>query len=614
MQAAVPETGSDLLRSTQNWRFVFSNAEMIVMGLRINADRLSVKSSLASRHHLKLWRRQAASDKVVNRERLHRFLLWLATLGTAGSGVLNIYSVIGAGLPARTRVLEKFFPLAFQNLSRYVTLVIGFALVTSSINIWKRKRRAWQLVISLSLLSVVFHLMKGIDYEAASVSLLLFLILWSTREQFTVKSSPPALRQALMRTIVGAFVVLCYASVGFYLLDKREFGIDFSVAEAVKDTLLIISLAGNSQLTPQTPYAYWFTDSIYLLTFTFIVYLGLAFFKPIIYRLHTLPRERLRATEIARQYGQSALDVFKLWPDKSFYFNETTNCFIAYAVGNNYALALADPVGPEDCMAETVRGFSNFCRSNDWAVAFYQVRSSYLSIYHKLGFKRLKIGDDAIVDLSRFSLDGKRGRRLRRNLKKFESNGFHVVQYQPPIPTEIIRAAKSISDDWLGLPGHRERQFSLGRFDEAYVGSSALYTLVDPEGTMIAFVNRIKSYRKGEATVDLMRHQREAPNGAMDYLFTRLFLDCKAEHFQSFSLGMAPLDGFYESDQPTLEERAVHYFVRHLNFIFSYSGLRYYKAKFADTWEPRYLIYQNILALPKIALALTKVSELSRHT
>jgi phosphatidylglycerol lysyltransferase len=127
---------------------------------------------------------------------------------------------------------------------------------------------------------------------------------------------------------------------------------------------------------------------------------------------------------------------------------------------------------------------------------------------------------------------------------------------------------------------------------------------------MVAFVNRIQSYRPGEATIDLMRHRRDAPNGTMDYLFTRLFLDCKAESFQRFNLGMAPLDGFHESEQPTLEERAVHYFVRHLNFIFSYSGLRHYKAKFADTWEPRYLLYQNILALPKIALALTAVSEL----
>ena len=48
----------------------------------------------------------------------------------------------------------------------------------------------------------------------------------------------------------------------------------------------------------------------------------------------------------------------------------SANCFIAYRVGNNFALALADPVGPEDRLEETVRGFSEFCRSNDWGVAF----------------------------------------------------------------------------------------------------------------------------------------------------------------------------------------------------------------------------------------------------
>jgi lysylphosphatidylglycerol synthetase-like protein (DUF2156 family) len=47
-----------------------------------------------------------------------------------------------------------------------------------------------------------------------------------------------------------------------------------------------------------------------------------------------------------------------------------------------------------------------------------------------------------------------------------------------------------------------------------------------------------------------------------------------------------------------------------MGFLFSYSGLRHYKAKFADEWEPRYLIYQSVLALPQVALALTKVSEL----
>ena len=106
-----------------------------------------------------------------------------------------------------------------------------------------------------------------------------------------------------------------------------------------------------------------------------------------------------------------------------------------------------------------------------------------------------------------------------------------------------------------------------------------------------------------------MRHRADAPNGTMDYLFTKLFLDCKAKGFQQFSLGMCPFDGFRKSEHPAAEERAVNYFMRRLNFIFSYSGLHHFKAKFADAWEPRYLVYQNVLALPQVALALARVSE-----
>ncbi|HEX8139554.1 MAG TPA: phosphatidylglycerol lysyltransferase domain-containing protein [Pyrinomonadaceae bacterium] len=557
------------------------------------------------------WRgRLAVVVDLGTRERLHRFLLWLVALGTAGSGLLNIYSVIGDSLPARTQALEKIFPLAFQHLSRYLTLLIGFALVVSSINIYRRKRRAFWLVLFLSLSSVIFHLTKGIDYEEASASMLLFFTLLVTHKHFNVKSARPSLRQAGERALAGMLIVFCYGAAGFWLLQEDEFGVNFTLTRAVKHTLLIISLAGNPQLNPQTPYARWFADSVYLLTFAAIVYAGLAFFRPIIYRLRTLPQERLLAAGILRMHGRSSLDFFKLWPDKSYYFNEAGNCFIAYRVGNNYAMALADPVGPEEYLKETVRGFLEFCRSNDWGVSFHQTLPDFLPVYHKLGLKRLKIGDEATVDLTNFGLHGRRRRKLRANLNKFEEHGFHIVEHRPPIPDEVLREARRVSDDWLGLPGRRERRFSLGMFDEAYVRSTPLYTLVDARGRMVAFVNRVESYRRGEATIDLMRHLRDAPNGTMDYLFTKLFLDCKTEGFRHFALGMAPLSGFRESEQPTPEELAVHYFMRRLDFLFSYSGLRYYKAKFADSWEPRYLVYQNILTLPQVALALVKVSEL----
>ena len=410
-------------------------------------------------------------------KRPHRFLLWLVALSTAGSGLLNIFSVIGDGPAARTRLLAKVFPLEFQDFSRSITLLIGFALVVSAVNIFRRKRRAFRLVVALSALSVVFHLTKGIDYEEAFVSLMLLSVLLASRKQFNVRSGPPDFTLALFRAAAGFFIVLCYGVGGFWLLDEREFGFNFHLADAFKHTLLIISLIGDSKVVPHTSYARWFANSVYLMTFVAIAYAGFAFFRPIIYRYRTLPLERLRASEILSQYGRTALDFFKLWPDKSYYFNDEGNCFIAYRVGNNHAVALSDPVGPEGEIEETLRGFMEFCNANDWGVVFHQTLPDFLSIYEKVGLKHLKLGDEAIVHLTSFDLEGSEKKSLRKIVRRFESNGFTLCEHQPPIPDEILRQAKSVSDEWLQLPGRRERQFSLGVFDESYVRTTPLFTV-----------------------------------------------------------------------------------------------------------------------------------------
>jgi phosphatidylglycerol lysyltransferase len=150
-------------------------------------------------------------------------------------------------------------------------------------------------------------------------------------------------------------------------------------------------------------------------------------------------------------------------------------------------------------------------------------------------------------------------------------------------------------------------------FEPNYVRSTPIFAAVDKDGNVLAFVNIVPSYRKGEATVDLMRRRAEIPNGVMDYLFVKLFLYNREKGFERFNLGMAPMSGFQEREGASVEEKAVHYFFQHLNFLFSFRGLRQYKAKFASFWEPRYAVYRNVLDLPKLAFAMTKVSELNKN-
>ena len=87
---------------------------------------------------------------------------------------------------------------------------------------------------------------------------------------------------------------------------------------------------------------------------------------------------------------------------------------------------------------------------------------------------------------------------------------------------------------------------------------------------MLAFANSIPSYRKGEATIDLMRRRSHGPNGTMDYLLLKLFLKSKEQGFTRFSLGMAPMSGFTRGEAVTAEERAARFFLLKMKFLFSF--------------------------------------------
>ena len=526
------------------------------------------------------------------------------------SGIVNLLSVMSPALPERAAILREIFPLVFIHLSRFFTLLTGFTLVILSINIYKRKKRAFQIALLLSILSVFFYLAKGLDYEEATLSVILIVLLWISRNSFTVKSSIPTLGWGFLRMSVALVAALLYGIAGFWFLDTREFGINFTIGESVKQTVAFLMLLSDPEIVPRTHHARWFLDSLNTMTGMAILYALFAIFRPVVYRFKTLPQERKLAENITAQYGRSGLDFFKFWHDKSYFFSRSQQSFISFRVGGGYAVVLGDPVGPGSEIEPIIQQFIEYCTNNDWRVAFHQTLPDFLPVYKKLGFRKIKIGDDAIVDLTTFNLEGKEAKKLRHAVNQLEKRGIRLARYDPPLSTEVMSQLQQVSDAWLQIPGRRERTFTLGLFEYNYVRSTAVYAAVDPSGKILAFMNSIPSFCKGEATIDLMRHLPDAAPGIMDFLFIKVFFARKEEGFQRFSLGMAPMAGFGEHEEASAEERAVHYFMQQLHFLFSYQGLLHYKSKFATIWEPRYTIYRNVLNLPRVARAISEVSEI----
>jgi phosphatidylglycerol lysyltransferase len=541
-----------------------------------------------------------------------RALVKPAGLVTLGSGVLNLLAVMRPRFQLREWWLRDVFPVEVFRLSHFLTMLIGFGLVITSFALLRRKRRAWWTATALTFLVIPTHLVKGLDWGGAASTAGLLVLLLTARPAFVVRSGAPDLWRAVRGVMGAAVLAIAYGTAGFWLLERHHFQQNFHLPSALHYALLYLTFVGAPELQTQTHHARWFLDSLYLTTVAGILYAVFSLYRPVVHRFRELPEERRRAAAIVEKYGRSALDYFKFWSDKSFFFSSDGEAFLAFRVGGRHVIVLGDPVGPEPAIGSIVRAFRAFCHENDWGLTFHQTPPDFLDIYEREGLHRLKIGDDAIVDLSAFTLEGGRRKEFRNVISRLERQCVAWACHEPPLDDDLMRELRRVSDEWLRLPGRRERQFTLGLFQDGYVRGTPVAVVRGGDGRILAFANLIRSYAPGEATIDLMRHRTEIPNGVMDYLFVKLFLELKEKGFTRFNLGMAPMAGFQEREESSAEERAIHFFFQHLKFLFNYSGLRAYKAKFASSWEPRYLIYQHPLDLPAVAIALGRVSEL-RH-
>ena len=401
-----------------------------------------------------------------------KLLPLLLTLVTLLNGLANLYAAAylsaHAPHPLLSLWLGELLPLEFFHFPRSYTLLLGFALVVSAVNVYRRKARAWQLTLTLAVFSALWHSFKDQQRWQAVCALLLVAALLYARRSFTVQSRVPNWRAAALRFAIALLAAFGYGVAGFWLLEPKEFGVNFNWLDSIKQTFLCLSLLGDAALVPQTRHAEWFLDSLEVLTFVALGYGLLALFRPMLYRWRTLPQERERAQELLRHYGRAALDNFKLWPDKSYFFNAAHDCFIAYRVAAHMAVTLGDPVGAPDKLAATIREFKQYCEDQGWAVAWHQTQPDLLPLYRQAGFKKLKIGDDAVVDLTVFTLVSARFKRFRERARQLERQGVQFKQYAAPLSDELIERLRTVSDEWLQLPGKRERTFTLGRFAPEY--------------------------------------------------------------------------------------------------------------------------------------------------
>ncbi|HEU5479283.1 MAG TPA: phosphatidylglycerol lysyltransferase domain-containing protein, partial [Candidatus Tumulicola sp.] len=233
------------------------------------------------------------------------------------------------------------------------------------------------------------------------------------------------------------------------------------------------------------------------------------------------PLSRERARFLVERYGTDSLSYFALRGDKEWFgFRDT---LVAYRVHNGIALVSPDPVGPVGQRSEAWGAFREFADEHGWSVAVMGASAEWLPAYRASGMHDLYIGDEAVVDVRRFSLEGKQNKSLRQSVGRVEKAGYRVEFFDP------AKIEPALRDELRGLmsesrKGDVERGFSmtLGRAFEAEDKGLLLAVAFDGDNHAAGFCQYVPARSIQGWSLDLMRRSetRDVPNGLTEFIVT----------------------------------------------------------------------------------------------
>jgi phosphatidylglycerol lysyltransferase len=501
------------------------------------------------------------------------------------AGAVLLFSGATPGLGNRLMLLRNFVPLSVLELSHLLGSVVGVGLLIIAHGLYRRLYTAWWITIWLLCAGILLSLLKGFDYEEATILALVAIMLSSARSRFRRRAS--LIEQHYSAAWIAAFFLVLLMAGWLVLFAYRhlpydnelwwQFAFHASAPRSLRASLLAVMIGAA--------YGLW------------------RVLRPAPRRFSAPKSADLERVAALIEKGDTTTDNLALLGDKNLLFNkERTACIMFQSSGNSW-VAMGDPIGPAQLGEELAWEFLEECDGMAVSPVFYQVTPERLPLYVDLGLTLSKLGEEARVPLESFSLDGAARSDLRQAQRRANRDGatFEIIG-RAAVPA-ILPELRAVSDAWLAAKNAVEKRFSLGFFDERYLAHFDV-GVVRHQGAVVAFANL---WRGGstELSVDLMRYNDAAPKGIMDYMLIECMLWGRAQGFRWFNLGMAPLSGLEEHALAPTWHKLGRIVQRYGETFYNFEGLRKFKEKFNPVWRPRYLAAPDGLAMAGALLDVT---------
>ena len=527
---------------------------------------------------------------------------WLPPLAgwlTFAVGLLNVGSALTPNLAARARLLLHIETADFVPLAHALALAAGVALIVLAVHLGRRRRRAMQLAVVVLLAAGVLNLVKGLDWEEALVSWGVAGVLLGGRHAFYVHQGLSLPRAA---RIVPALVALAYTAA-FVAVAAASGHVtpSFTVGRGLSEAFWRVLLTPGS-LSFHHPFG-WIPQAIGFISLGTLLAIAYVLFRPLAAPNHRTEDGHHAAIRIVRSHGDDTLSFFKLRADKQYLFDSEHRAFVGYGIQNGVLLVSGDPVGPADALPDLALAVREFAQTRGLKLGVLGASERTLALWEELGLRSFYIGDEAVVDTARFSLEGRPIRKVRQSVTRSVKAGFEAeLSKLSELTEERLRELEVVSDRWRA--GEPERGFSMAMdsLRGEHLHDSAVIVARDGGGAVRGFLHFVPVYGRPAMSLSFMRRDRDTPNGLTEFMVVKAIELLRERDVAEVSLNFAAFARMMHSPKGRWD-RLLGRLASIFNPYFQIESLYKFNAKFFPRWEPRYLLYQGALGFPRAGIA-----------
>ncbi|MYW15162.1 bifunctional lysylphosphatidylglycerol synthetase/lysine--tRNA ligase LysX [Streptomyces sp. SID2955] len=321
--------------------------------------------------------------------------------------------------------------------------------------------------------------------------------------------------------------------------------------------------------------------------------------------LHGDEEARIRALLAA--YGErDSLGYFATRRDKAVVFSPSGKAAVTYRVEAGVCLASGDPVGDPEAWPHAIGAWLDVARRHAWAPAVMGASESGACAFSRAGLGALQLGDEAILHIPGFDLSGRDMRVTRQAVHRVRRTGAVCrIRRHAQLTEREMQEIVDKADAWRDTETERGFSMALDRLGDPADGDCLLVEALGEHGRLLALLSFVPWGRSG-VSLDLMRRDRTAPNGVMEFMVAELCAVAPRLGVHRISLNFAVFRSVFEEGARIGAGPVLRLWRRLLLFFsrwWQLEALYRSNAKYRPEWYPRFICYGDTAALARIGLA-----------